>query len=218
MSKVDIEIAERIKQVRLKLDLLQVEFGRAIGISRSHVSGIEKGKMPATERVLDAICFKFGINRKWLYEGAGEMEGGPGEVQIMRDLERWAEEKGGDFSWTVTWLKTNSGMFRHMLSELGADAEALCELKRDDPQLVAYLRLKADDIEREQKEGGIVTKEYAGQEPVTPKLHEDPELAETLRDIQVIAALGRLKDVRGYVRSAVDLAVKTSRQASSSAG
>lgn len=62
----------RIKELRIKLNLSQKEFGSAIGL-RSSISEIENKKAPITERTIIAICNIFHVNEEWLRFGKGEM-------------------------------------------------------------------------------------------------------------------------------------------------
>ena len=60
---------QRIKKVRMKVDLTQNAFGEALGISRAAVQKIESGENNPSEQTIRAICEKFGVNRKWLETG-----------------------------------------------------------------------------------------------------------------------------------------------------
>ena len=60
---------QRIKKVRMKVDLTQNAFGEALGISRAAVQKLESGENPPSEQTIRAICEKFGVNRQWLETG-----------------------------------------------------------------------------------------------------------------------------------------------------
>lgn len=68
---------ERIRKIREEADLNQANFGAKIGITGSAVSLIEGGKREPSEMVIRAICQIFGISRKWLDTGKGEMRIAP---------------------------------------------------------------------------------------------------------------------------------------------
>lgn len=68
----DKSINERFKQVRLLLNMSQEEFGKAIGLSKSGVSNIEKGERGLRDTYINAICTQFNINIYWLRTGNGE--------------------------------------------------------------------------------------------------------------------------------------------------
>ena len=60
---------QRIKKVRMKVDLTQSAFGEALGISRAAVQKLESGENNPSEQTIRAICEKFGVNRQWLETG-----------------------------------------------------------------------------------------------------------------------------------------------------
>lgn len=64
---------ERIKAVRMALNLTMEQFGERIGMGKSSVSKIEKGANSTTEQTIKSICREFGVNETWLRTGAGEM-------------------------------------------------------------------------------------------------------------------------------------------------
>lgn len=64
---------ERLRDLRKKLGLNQVEFGEKIGIGGTAISKIEKGDRGLTETLLRAICREFNVNEEWLRNGTGEM-------------------------------------------------------------------------------------------------------------------------------------------------
>lgn len=65
---------KRIKELRLKLDLSQEEFGSKINIkSRAHISLLESGDRVVTDRIVNDICREFNVNENWLRYGEGVM-------------------------------------------------------------------------------------------------------------------------------------------------
>lgn len=63
---------ERLKQLRLSLNLNQEEFGKWLGISKSGVSDIESGRRKVTEQHIIMLS-NHNISEKWLRTGEGEM-------------------------------------------------------------------------------------------------------------------------------------------------
>lgn len=61
----------RIKEVRLKFGLTQVEFGKRIGVKQSAVTGYESGNRQPLDTVITSICREFGVNETWLRTGEG---------------------------------------------------------------------------------------------------------------------------------------------------
>jgi Predicted transcriptional regulators len=64
---------ERIKQIRIALNLTQDKFGKRIGMKRNSISQIESGLNNVTEQTARAICREFSVNLEWLLNGKGEM-------------------------------------------------------------------------------------------------------------------------------------------------
>lgn len=65
-------VGERIKAIRMKHNLTQIEFGKLIGVSGATISTTESGKTNPEPRTLILICEKFGISQQWLETGEGE--------------------------------------------------------------------------------------------------------------------------------------------------
>ena len=66
-------VNERIRQLRLILNLSQVDFSRAICVSSGYTAEIENGHRKANDRIIRLIRLTFGVNEAWLKTGAGEM-------------------------------------------------------------------------------------------------------------------------------------------------
>lgn len=62
-------MAARIRKVREENNLSQAQMARLVGTSQPTLSDIEKGKRPATEPVVIAICAKLGVSEEWLRTG-----------------------------------------------------------------------------------------------------------------------------------------------------
>ena len=63
----------RIYKVRKASGLNQSEFADKLSLTKNYISLIENGNRIPSERTIIDICNKFGINRKWLETGEGEM-------------------------------------------------------------------------------------------------------------------------------------------------
>jgi transcriptional regulator with XRE-family HTH domain len=66
-------IGNRIKELRLSLEMNQTEFAKSIGIGQSAISHIEKGDNPPEEQTIILICKIHNVNRVWLETGKGEI-------------------------------------------------------------------------------------------------------------------------------------------------
>ena len=75
---------ERIRQVRQTLGLTQSVFAERIGISKSHLSSIERGEREAIDRTLQSINNIFNVNKEWLRTGEGSMYDETGDVNIAK--------------------------------------------------------------------------------------------------------------------------------------
>lgn len=68
-----MELKDRIKSVRQALNYSMEKFGTTIGVTRSAISGFEKGIMNPSEQTIKLICKEFNVDYFWLTEGIGEM-------------------------------------------------------------------------------------------------------------------------------------------------
>ena len=66
-------VNERIRQVRLILNMSQADFSRAICVSNGYTAEIENGHRTANDRIIRLIHLTFGVNEAWLKTGTGEM-------------------------------------------------------------------------------------------------------------------------------------------------
>lgn len=62
----------RLQAVRESLKLSQTDFARAVGISRTTISGIESGKRGIPKSIIAGLI-KLNVNPTFIFEGAGEM-------------------------------------------------------------------------------------------------------------------------------------------------
>lgn len=64
---------ERIAEIRKSLGLTLEKFGEKLGVQRSAVSKIEKGRVSLSEQMALAICREYNVNYDYLIYGDGEM-------------------------------------------------------------------------------------------------------------------------------------------------
>lgn len=69
---------ERIKAIRKHMNMTQAEFGTALGLGATSASSWEKkdAQIP-TESMQLLICKTFGVNKRWLESGEGDMLAAP---------------------------------------------------------------------------------------------------------------------------------------------
>lgn len=66
-------INDRVHELRKdRLNLSMEAFGSKVGVKKSAISEIEKGRNNVTEQMLRAICREFNVREEWLREGEGE--------------------------------------------------------------------------------------------------------------------------------------------------
>lgn len=64
---------ERIKQLRVKSELTQMQFAEKIGLSRNYIAMIEMGAREPSDRTISDICRVFGVSEAWLRDGTEPM-------------------------------------------------------------------------------------------------------------------------------------------------
>jgi len=67
-----MEINRRIKEIRTQKKMSQQEFSDYLGISRSYINTVERGKQPSYNFVM-ALIESAGVNESWLLKGKGTM-------------------------------------------------------------------------------------------------------------------------------------------------
>ena len=70
---VDTTIGERIKQLRIALNMTQTKFAKGLVIVQGYLADIESGKRVANERLIKMICLVYCASKHWLKTGEGEM-------------------------------------------------------------------------------------------------------------------------------------------------
>ena len=68
-----------VKHLRQSLSLSQAEFADLVGISQQHLSGVESGARPLSDRTVHAICTACAVSESWLRTGEGDMYPLPAE-------------------------------------------------------------------------------------------------------------------------------------------
>lgn len=64
---------DRIKAVRVALDLTQQEFADRLGIKRGTIANYELGRNEPIDAVITLICRTYNVDETWLRTGVGEM-------------------------------------------------------------------------------------------------------------------------------------------------
>jgi transcriptional regulator with XRE-family HTH domain len=66
-------VYERIKEIRARLGISQVEFAERIFVSKSFYGDIEIGKKKVNDRIIFIVSKQFNANEEWIKTGKGEM-------------------------------------------------------------------------------------------------------------------------------------------------
>lgn len=68
-----VKICERFKEIRLSLKMKQGDFAKEVKTTQGHISDIENGRKGVSDRLIEIICLKYGINEEWLRYGTDSM-------------------------------------------------------------------------------------------------------------------------------------------------
>ena len=90
-----MELNERIKYLRNKLDLKQVDFGKKINLTKFAISNYENGRTGIPDRVINDICREFNVNEDWLRTGVGGDENMfiPEDMRYYQNVGKLGSEK-----------------------------------------------------------------------------------------------------------------------------
>ena len=81
---------ERLKALRLKLNLTQSAFASRIGTTQNVVANYEIGRRNPSSSAINNICKEFNVNETWLRTGEGEMYS---QAELF-SLDRFLQERG----------------------------------------------------------------------------------------------------------------------------
>jgi transcriptional regulator with XRE-family HTH domain len=68
----NVQLPERIKEIRKASKMSQVKFANFLGVDRSHISKLETGAATPSAALIKLICKFFSINEDWLKNGQGK--------------------------------------------------------------------------------------------------------------------------------------------------
>jgi len=66
-------VNKRVRQLRQALNMSQIDFSKAIFVSKGYTAEIENEHRAANDRIIRLICLTFGASEAWLKSGEGEM-------------------------------------------------------------------------------------------------------------------------------------------------
>lgn len=64
---------ERIKELRIVLNLTQDAFAKRLGVKRNTIGNYETGNRVPSDQSIFSMCREFNVNEEWLRNGTGEM-------------------------------------------------------------------------------------------------------------------------------------------------
>lgn len=78
--------SERIIRIIETNEIKQVDFAKKLNVTQAYVSKIIKNGSLPSERVIEDICQKFHVNKRWLETGEGEMSSPPTKEQEIANI------------------------------------------------------------------------------------------------------------------------------------
>lgn len=70
---IDVNIGQRIKELRKALGMTQEDFAFKIGTARNTIANYEIGRREPTGQTIRSICREFHVDYIWLTQGVGDM-------------------------------------------------------------------------------------------------------------------------------------------------
>ena len=64
---------ERVLEIRKSLNMTMDQFGEKLGVQKSAISKIEKGRVNLSDQMAKSICREYNVNYDYLMNGEGEM-------------------------------------------------------------------------------------------------------------------------------------------------
>lgn len=110
-----MQVNERIKIIRKKLELTQQEFADKLGIARNNIAGYETGKRSPSDAVVSLICTKFNVNEVWLRTGEGEMFVQHSTLSLD-ELAKFRNATTSDYQFVYNYLSLDPSVRQQILS------------------------------------------------------------------------------------------------------
>ena len=155
-----MNINNRVKVLREKLDITQTAFGARINMQRAAISRIEKGERNITDRVIADIVRVFNVSEAWLRHGEGEMFAQPSDNTLLEQLRIEYDLSGLDLAIIEQYLMLSprsKAVFKAMVRNLNSYVD-------NHPELTPY---------------EATSDAYKEADAVTPlEIHEDDEESE----------------------------------------
>jgi len=118
------------------MGMTQTNFAKSLGLHRGHISNIERGNVPVSDKVIDLICQGWDIREEWLREGKGEMSSVP-LVTYPENLEfdLWLEQSQCVFF--SKFMNSDAVIIKNLKERLAEDIEKNTRSLKPMPELMA---------------------------------------------------------------------------------
>lgn len=70
---IQMTINQRVKEVRLALNLSQAKFAKELSMSNGYIAGIELEHNKVNDRIVKLLYFIYNVSEVWLKTGEGDM-------------------------------------------------------------------------------------------------------------------------------------------------
>lgn len=148
------ELKDRVKRLRVTLNLTQQAFGDRIGIKRNSVALIESGRNTSDQTIF-SICREFHVNEKWLRTGEGEMFDAASTDSSK--LDALAEAQGltdDQYILLQKFIKLKPEIRQGILNYIIDAAAALSAAQRSETEYERQARLLREEADAVEQGGG----------------------------------------------------------------
>ncbi len=132
------DICLRMKELRTKLEMSQVEFAKNIGVTNAHISKIEKGGTVPSDALIKLISKEYQVNENWLKTGVEPIF----IYEVLDEAEEYLINSTQTFS---KLLSSDSYMLRGLAAELKFYFSSITDVSYlEDSQKMKYLSIFKD--------------------------------------------------------------------------
>lgn len=129
------EICIRIKELRKRLCMSQVEFAKNLGVTNAHISKIEKGGTVPSDALIKLISKEYQVNENWLKTGTEP-------IYIYEIMDKTEEQLINSTTTFNKLLSSDSYMLRGLAAELKFSFSSITDVSYlDEKQKVEYLSI-----------------------------------------------------------------------------
>ncbi len=123
-------IADRIKKLRKDMGLSQAVFVLGLGITRSYLSMIERGRANPSKQLIKSISRYYLVREEWLKEGKGEMiNDEPFTPEQIQELEFYGDQM--EYMAIEEHLEYCDSLLDHLNNSLKEIRNRIVKLKKE---------------------------------------------------------------------------------------